>query len=138
MSSQILVPVIAGADLRGKEGYAVYIDGADTERAKLCVDDELTTVLGILVNGPNDEGVAYVCVQGLCDAVAGGDVEPFDHLMVDDEGKLIAHTGASAVAFARYIAPVKDNSGTKSYPDSADTRTMQVLVTGQIRVNPAA
>lgn len=136
--SQIVLNFVAGESLVGKRGYAVYADGSDSEKVKVCTNDELVTVLGILVNDDcADDGEAFVCVSGLCEAVAGAAVEPSDHLMVDGSGKLIAHTGASAVTFARYIAPVKDANGVLTSPDGADGRFIQVLV-GGIRVNPAA
>ena len=139
MANQIVVSGVAGADLTAAQGLAVYADGSDSEKIKICTDDELTTVLGILLNAPADDELAEICVFGECEAVAGAAVEPFDHLMVDGSGKLIAHTGASNVAFARYIPGVKASpTGALSQPDGADTRTIKVFVTGQLRVNPAA
>lgn len=138
MANQIVVAGVAGADLTAAQGLAVYVDGADSEKIKLCTDDELTTVLGILLNAPGDDELAEVCVFGECEAIAGAAVEPFDHLMVDGNGKLIAHTGTSAVTFARYIPGVKASpTGALSQPDGANTRKIQVFVTGQLRVNPA-
>lgn len=138
MSNQIVHIGIAGADLSAAKGLAVYADGSDSERIKLCVDDELSTVVGILLNAPDDEELAEVCVFGICEAVAGADVEPYDRLMVNGSGELIAHTGASAVSFARYLAPVVDNGGTKSQPDGADGRLIKVFVTPSLIINPAA
>lgn len=133
-----IISGVAGADLSSSKGLAVYSDGSDSEKIKVCTDDQLTTVLGILVNAPGDDEEALICIEGLCTAIAGAAVEPFDRLMVDGSGKLIAHTGASNVSFARYIAPVKSANGTLSQPDGADTREIDVFVTPSIIVNPAA
>lgn len=136
--NKIIVNCIAGAALTGKSGYLVSAVGTDTEKVNITSDETDTEVLGILQNEPADDGLAHVCVFGICEAVIGGSVEPFDFLMSDGSGKLIKHTGADAIAIARYIPRVKESGGTLSTPDGEDTRVCDVFLFGaQIR-NPAA
>lgn len=136
--SQILHTGIAGADLSSYRGYAVRADGADTERVVLADDSTDTETIGILVHVNTDEKPVEVCIFGICEAKVGGTIEPYDFLMADVDGMLIKHTGADAVAIARYLAPVKEANGTLTQPDSADGRVAQVFVFGSQIRNPSA
>ena len=120
--SQILHTGIAGADLSAYRGYAVRADGADTERVVLADDSTDTETIGILVGPGTDESAVEVCIFGVCEARSVGPSSPTTSSWPTPTECSSKHTGADAIAIARYLAPVKEANGTLSQPDSADGR----------------
>lgn len=141
MALKIVKQFIAGADLTGKEGLAVYCNGSSSE--VVAIDDAATTdeVLGIIQKGGASGTVVDIVIWGECDAIAGGAVEPGDWLTTTTGGKLVP-TGATANAFsiARYFPPVQRpaTTGTPAQADGADTRRIAVFLNITKDANPGA
>lgn len=137
MSQQTLRQFIAGEDLTGDEGLALYLDGSDTERVKVLGSAADDTFIGILVRGGADESIVDVCTEGECWAIAGAAVKTGDDLMVTTGGKLIPTATAGNRTVAKYFTKPHWSGSAYSLPDSADTRKILVEVLRTRDVVPA-
>lgn len=137
MSQQTLRQFIAGEDLTGDEGLALYIDGSDSERVKVLGSAADDTFIGILVRGGADESIVDVATEGEVWAIAGAAVEPGDNLMVTTGGKLIPTATTGNRTVARYFPKAHWSGSAYSLPDSADTRKILVEIQYTRDVVPA-
>jgi len=135
MSDQIVVNCIAGESLASAQFKFVYVDGSDSEKVKVVgTAGGVGTVLGVLLNAPADDGVAYVCVEGVCDVLAGATIEPFDYLT-----STAAALATPAVTSGHYVLgralPLLEGS---SAPDAASGDRIRIELFGnKLYVIPA-
>lgn len=105
-----IIDVIAGADLTAARGKVIYIDGSDSERAKVAGAAGNATLLGICVQGAADEGVAKVCIDGFCTAIAGGTLEPFDHVTSNASGLVVVAATQNDYILGQYIPSLENGA----------------------------
>lgn len=125
MADCVVIQAVAGADLSAKKGLFVYSDGSDTEHVKVSGDAGNGTVLGILLNAPADDGIAEICIEGFCNAVAGEALEPFDYLTSNSNGAARVVDTSNDYILARYVPPLEN--GAPRDAASGDIVRVQVL-----------
>lgn len=125
-----VVDVIAGADLSSARGKVIYIDGGDTERAKVAGAAGNATLLGICVQGAADEGVAKVCTEGFATGIAGGTLEPFDHVTSNASGLLVVAATQNDYILGQYMPSLENGA----YRDAAANDEVRILVFSNKRV----
>jgi len=77
---------VAKADYQLLKGYVLK---ADTVAGKAILCGQGETPIGVLVNTPDTNEVAYICLKGVVDAVLGGTVAIGDPLSTNVDGQVI-------------------------------------------------
>lgn len=96
--NQITIQGRAGANLKTSTGLIVYRDSGDSYNLKLATDPRSGAIEGILLN--NDQGDDYpalVCVEGLCEGIAGGAINVGQEVACNASSKFVMATGGARI-----------------------------------------
>ena len=124
-----IVTAISGFDATGSQRLAVASTaGTDDERVLLQDTPTSVQTLGILVNAPEDNAIAHVCVQGVCEAIAGGVIRPFEKVAVHTNGRVLGWGAASSThAIIGYYLPAISGTTATGY-DTVDGDIINVYL----------
>lgn len=123
MSDNIIHTFLAGGTI--SRGYAVYLDGADSEEAKVCADPLDRRVIGIAMHDASSGNQVQVCIWGKCKGKVNGTAELGDVFVCDTGGKLTKMAAGGQIAIATQIKPLQIGASTA---DSADEDLVDVFV----------
>lgn len=93
----VKVTLPAGADLTGKQYYAMYVDTSGNAQVITADNTVAQAAIGILQNAPKFSSGAYaeeaeIAMVGVVKAIAGGTVAIGDFVGADTNGKIVKYT----------------------------------------------
>ena len=130
MSKCTIIRAVAGADLSSDTGLFVGVNGAsDDERVVRITAGTSVLTLGVLINAPADDAVAEIAYEGIVTCKAGGAIEPYDYVSVEDTtGR--AQAAVTSDAIVGQFLPLLDEAdpGSSGSRDAADGDTITIYL----------